>query len=100
MKVLIVTESTDIEQNSVEELFIAKSQLKTIDDGYQEMKLDTPEWITDKLSTITREITLRVRSELQRKLRQAKARRSALKTADEKRKDLEDEIAALEVKLN
>jgi len=96
-QVLIVVEGTDLEEiSSVEELLLAKNQLKVIDDGYQDLKLPTPEWVTDRLSDTDREITIRVQAELKRRLRTAKARRSALRTADEKRKDLEAEIADLE----
>ncbi len=97
---LIVFQGMEVEEvPNVEELILAKAQLKTMDDGYQDLKLETPEWILDKLAETSREINNRVQGELQRRLRNAKARRSALRTADEKRKDLDDEIAALESKL-
>lgn len=60
------------------------------------MHLETPEWIVEKLADVNTEIRMRVKSELQRRLRNAKARRAALKTADEKRRDLDQEIAELE----
>ena len=97
---ILVFQGMEVEEvPNVEELILAKAQLKTMDDGYQDLKLETPEWILDKLAETSREINNRVQGELQRRLRNAKARRSALRTADEKRKDLDDEIAALESKL-
>jgi hypothetical protein len=99
-RILIAVQSTDMEDiNSVEELLLAQNQLKIIDQGYQELKLNTPEWVLDKLSETGREIDMRVRGELARRLKNAKARRSALRTADEKRKDLDAEILELENKL-
>ena len=99
-RILVVIENTDVEGiGTVEELLLARNQLKVVDDGYQELSLVTPEWVTDKMSEISIEITSRVRNELQRRLRAAKARRSALRTADEKRKDLNVEIQELEGKL-
>ena len=99
-RIMIVFERTVAEEvSTTEELMIAQNQLKVIDQGYQDLKLDTPDWVMDKLTEFGHEINSRVRSELQRRLRTAKARRSALRTADEKRKDLEAEIAELEQKL-
>lgn len=90
---------TDIEILGVEELFVAQAQLHTIDAGYQELKLDTPEWVTDKMGDIDREITNRMKGELLRRLKAAKARRAALKTPEEKRGELDSEIAQLETML-
>lgn len=99
-QVLILVKETEAEEiGSVEELFLAQAQLRTIDSGYQDLSLDTPEWIIDKLGEIDREINLRVKSDLAHRLKIAKARRASLRTADEKRKDLDAEIAALESKL-
>jgi hypothetical protein len=48
------------------------------------------------LTEVNREINGRVKNELARRLKAAKARRSALKTPDEKRQELDSEIADLE----
>lgn len=98
-KMTITLENGNVETFALEDLFIAKNQLQVIDAGYQELKLAAPEWVTDRLGEISHEITSRVRAELQRKLKAAKARRSGLMTADEKRKMLDDEINELEAKL-
>ena len=100
MRVLIVTQATNIEQvQTVEELMVIRAQLKIIDADFQELKLDTPDWVTDMMGEVNHEIDSRLKGELQRRLKAARARRNALKTADEKRKDLDDEIASLETKL-
>jgi precorrin-4 methylase len=99
-KILIVLENTDVSNiNSVEELILARSQLQVIDAGFQDLKLDTPEWVVDRLSEIDQEINIRTRNELLKRLRAAKARRSALLSKDERRQNLEAEIADLEGKL-
>jgi hypothetical protein len=99
-RILIVLERTDVEEiGTVEELILGQNQLRVIDQGYQDLKLSTPEWVIDKLTQTTKEIDNRVQGELQRRLRAAKARRSALRTADEKRKDADAEIAELEARL-
>lgn|SRR5574343_412782 len=85
---------------TVEDLILAKSDLSIIDSGFQTMNMESPEWVTNKLSDVSGEITNRVRADLQKQLRAAKARREALATPDEKRKALEARIEALEKQLN
>ena len=96
-RMTIILENLEAEElSSVDELLLAKNQLQVIDAGYQEFKLPTPEWVIDKLTSVTGEITNRIRAELQRRLRASKARRSSLRTAEEKRAGLDAEIAELE----
>jgi hypothetical protein len=83
----------------IEDLILAKSALATLDGGYQELGLDTPEWVSDKLTVVSQEIVNRNRAELQRRLKGAEARRAGLATAEEKRGRLDAEIAALKQKL-
>lgn len=83
----------------MEDLILAKSALRSLDNGVQEAGIETPEWVTDKMALVTAEITNRNRVELQKRLKAVKARRSALATMDEKRSRLESEISDLEKKL-
>jgi len=99
MKLRIDLKITPVEDLDIETLLLSKAQLKTIDDGYQELKIETPEWVLDRISEVSMEINQRVRGELQKRLRNAKSRRSALRSADEKRKDLDVEITELEGKI-
>lgn len=82
----------------IEDLILAKGNLTVLDAGFQELGIETPEWVTDKLNLVSAEIINRNRAELQRRLKAAKARRAALATVDEKRNALDAEIAALEQK--
>jgi hypothetical protein len=100
MKLLVISQNTDVTQfGSVAKLLLVQNQLKVIDAGFQELKLATPDWVTDTMSEVSHEITTRSKGELLRMLKAAKARRSALRTADEKRNDLDADIAELEAKL-
>ncbi len=100
MRIMIIESTTSVEEvGTVEALMLARYQLQVIDKGYQELGLETPEWVSDKMLDVEREITFRVKSELQRRLKTSKARRSALATADEKRATLDTEIAELEKRL-
>ena len=99
MKILINLKAIEITTTDVEDLMIVKRQLMVIDEEYKCLIVDTPDWVTDKLDEVTKEITGRMQAELKRKLKAATVRRAALKTADEKRKDLDTEIEALTNKL-
>lgn len=83
----------------VEDLILAKVSLKILDGGFQESGVDTPDWILDKLQLIASEINNRNRADIQKQLKQAKARREAIATPDEKRGKLDAQIAELEKKL-
>lgn len=84
---------------TVEDLFIAQKDLTTMDEGFQKLGLDTPEWISEKLLTVTNEITSRVRAELLRQLKTDKARYASMAPKEEVRTQLKSNIAELEKKL-
>lgn len=60
--------------------------------------VETPEWVTNQTKALRREIKARNADALAARLRDLKARREALKAPDEKRRDLDEQIAALEQK--
>lgn len=100
VKMIAIFEKTVVEEiGTVEDLILAQQQMRTIDAGYQEIGLPTPEWVVDKLTEIGREITHRKEAELRYRLKTAKARRAGLATPDEKRKALDQEIEDLEKRL-
>lgn len=85
-----------VDDITIEDLILAEEALKTLDAGFQNLGVSTPEWVTDKLGLVSSEMVQRNRAELQKRLKAAKARRAALATADEKRAKLDAEITALE----
>ncbi len=89
----------DVDGATIEDLYLAKGVLNMIDKGFQDDQIETPEWIMDKVTAINSEINSRNKAELQKKLKNAKARRAALATPDEKRSKLDEEIAILEAKV-
>lgn len=100
MRIMIVESTTPVEDvGTVEMLLLAKSQLKIIDEGYQELGLETPEWISEKQLEVAREITSRVRAELTRQLKGYKARRAAEAPKEERLSFLDTKITELEKKL-
>ena len=99
MKFLVNIKGIEIEETNLESLMILKNQLKIVDDGYQELNIDTPEWVLDKLLAATSEINTRTRAELQRQLRAEEARVAALTPRDERLKDAKAKVEALKAKL-
>lgn len=84
---------------SIDDLILAKAGLDALDAGYQDLGVETPEWVVDKATQVSQEIVNRNRAELQRRLKAAQARRAGLATPEEKRGQLDAEIAALQQKL-
>lgn len=68
--------------------------------GYSANDLQAPEWLVANTAQLRKEIASRRDENLDKALQVARARRSELRTAEEKRKDLEAEIAELEAKRN
>jgi hypothetical protein len=100
MRVIIVESTTPVEDvGTVEMLLLAKNQLKVIDEGYQELGLQTPEWVSQKQLDVAQEITSRVRAELTRQLKTYKARRAAEAPKEERLAFLDTKITELEKKL-
>lgn len=89
------TKPDTVEQ--VEEVITLLALAKTIRNEFSThtQVIETPEWLDDKIRSLERELTLRTADVLEKRLREAKARRDSLKTAEEKRKELDAEIAAL-----
>jgi hypothetical protein len=83
----------------IDDLLLAQADLRSLDAGYQQNGVETPEWIIDKLDAVAVEINSRNRAEIQRRLKAAKSRRAAIATVSEQRKKLEDQIKDLESRL-
>jgi hypothetical protein len=80
----------------VEELLEFRVWARMIYEEYSTQKLDHPEWLNSAIVALDQEIKSRVRDERARRLSEAKARRSSLRTTEEKRADLDKEITELE----
>ena len=100
MRIMIIESTTPVEDvGTVEMLLLAKNQLKILDDGYQELGLEAPEWISEKQLEVIKEITSRVRAELTRQLKTLQARRAAEAPKEERLAFLDTKITELKKKL-
>jgi predicted transcriptional regulator len=66
---------------------------------FETLSVEAPEWATENLAAVRRELKSRNQDRLAAKLKAAKARLETLKTVDEKRTGVQAEIAALEAQL-
>lgn len=89
----------DVETLEIPELYLQRGFLQSIDKGYQDDGLDTPDYIIDRLNAVNFEITNRNRAELERQLKAAEARLQGLKSREEKATELKDTVAKLKEKL-
>jgi Skp family chaperone for outer membrane proteins len=73
---------------------------KAMKTEYRENFLEVPDWLTAGAAKLEREVRSRRRESLEKALANAVARKEALKSADEKRRDAEAEIERLRAALN
>lgn len=83
----------------VDELIELSAMARMYRAEYDLVGAEAPEWLDTAQRAILKEIKSRLGESLENRLREAKARRTALLTVDEKRNALDREIEALESKL-
>lgn len=66
---------------------------------FEALSVEAPDWATENLAAVRREVKSRNADRLNAKLKAAQARLETLKSPDEKRKSVEDEIAKLTAQL-
>lgn len=79
-----------------EDLVVLSAFSRSLVAEFTALGVETPEWVTNQTKALRREIKARNADALAARLRELKARREALKAPDEKRRDLDEQIAALE----
>ena len=89
----------DLERNNIDTLILAKVNLQSLYNGYDEAGVEVPEWIVDGINTLNREVTSRNRAALEATLKKMTAQREALASVTEKRNTLDKEIKSLQNKL-
>jgi len=67
--------------------------------SYSDLDLVAPEWVEEKLKVLKRELAARQRDNLEKALKEVQARRETLRTAEEKRNDLDAQAAKLQERL-
>ncbi len=98
-KVTETLKSLVLERMDMDDLIEHSAQAKHLMREREEHGLTNPEWLTDTLNGLTREIKLKSRDELEKRLRELRAQESGLETMTEKRERIKREREALEAKL-
>jgi len=85
----------EVDGNDIDELIVLERFGKGLATGYTEHALDVPEWVSDKLTALGKEIKARRADAIAREIKLTEGRLEALKTADEKRVDLRAKLERL-----
>ena len=87
-----------VKNNDVETLVGIRADLKSLAANFSDpdIQLEVPEWVGEKIEEVDVEIKALSKAQKQATLKMLKSRRAAAATLDEKRKSLDDQIAALE----
>jgi hypothetical protein len=88
-----------VDRLDLEEMFALSALGKLVRSEYQNRSMPVPEWLTDQLAVLEREILARRRDELEKRLEEVKASQSGLETPAEKRERLAREREELEKQL-
>ncbi len=88
-----------IDRHTMEELVALKVFATGMLKEYEVNRLPAPEWLKTNTGELVKEIERKRKDSLEAALAQVKARRNELRTADEKRRDLEQEQKELELQL-
>lgn len=79
-----------------EKLVGVRAGLKLFAQNYEDLTLTAPEWVSDKIELVETEIKNRVKTERETALRKLRARKASLMSRDEKRAEIDKQIAELE----
>lgn len=85
----------NIERIDVDEMVALHAFGGGLQRAYEAHQLPVPEWLPENLRVLSKEIASHRRDSVERALKLANSRLDALKTADEKRRDLQAEIERL-----
>lgn len=89
----------ELNELALDELVLLAGALHRATEDYTRLGIDVPEWLSEKKKLTDNAVTFRIRDEKEHKLKKLKLQRENLKTADEKRKQVDSEIAVLEKEL-
>jgi hypothetical protein len=89
----------DIERTDLDEMVALSAFGRDMKAEYERLIIPIPEWLEDRLVELDRETRLRRTDALEKKLKELRARKETLKTAEQKRQDVDTEMAKIEAAL-
>ena len=85
----------NVDAASIDELVALSAFGKQLRGEFEAQKVAVPEYVSDNLNSIAREIDSRMADRRATRVRELKAQRDSLKTAQERRDAIDKELAAL-----
>ena len=85
----------NVEGGDLDELVALSAFGKQLRGEFESQKVAVPEYVSDNLNALAREIDSRVADRRAQRVRELKQQRASLATAQEKREAIEKELAAL-----
>jgi hypothetical protein len=92
---LLEIRKLSVESIDLDEAVAALAMTKSISAEYNVQGVPAPEWLTERIGELDREVKSRKRDYLQRALKAAQARQATLKTREEKAAETQAEIDRL-----
>lgn len=89
----------DCERMDVEELIGLSAYGQLVETEYQRLNIDMPSWLRPRLRELDREINARHADQLEERLAAARRKAEKLRTPEEQRHSVNEEIARLEAQL-
>lgn len=89
----------NVDRLDLDEAVALSSFGASLEARYKDLGLEVPTWLSDNLKMLDREIESRVTDSLQKQLKSAESRLESLKPADQKRRELAQEIKQLRARL-
>lgn len=86
----------DIDRMDLDEAVALLAFGKAVRAEYDSVQVEVPEWVDARIRELKREIHARQADSRDKRLRELKARREALKPAEERRSEIDAEIKRLE----
>jgi hypothetical protein len=96
---LLELKRVDLDAIDLDEAVTALAFAETVANKYKDLELPAPDWLTDKVAGLRREVDNRHRDLLEMRLRQARTRRDQLRTREERVQGIDAEIADLQKRL-
>ena len=91
--------ASSIQSQSIEDMLLLYAQAKQLRAEYEAFALDEPEWLSDALRLLSREIRLQTEDRLALRLKELEQAERGLMTTGEKREALRKEREALEIRM-
>ena len=91
LKTVELLKRFDVDTTSFDDLIALSAFAKVLHAEYEALKTPVPEWLTDAMKSLTRAIAAKQKDAIEKRLKEVRATKATLKTAAERRADLEAE---------